>query len=131
MKAWLIGVLGIFSLALATTAELAGGQSAPASLVISPASLEFGELAVGSQSQPITITISNPNIGAVALETVLLAGMDFSEKTDCGQSLAPGASCTMQVSFKPVIPGERAGNVEIAGSDSGSPHFVAVVGTGK
>ena len=131
MKAWPIGVTVVCFAVLATTSEPAGGQTVAGSLAVSPASLDFGEIAVGSQSQPITITISNPGSAPITLQDVLLSGMDFSETTDCGQSLAPGASCTMQVSFKPVIPGQRVGNVAITGTDSGSPHFVAVVGTGK
>ena len=131
MKAWLIGLFGVCFVALAITGDLASGQTVRGSLAVSPASLDFGELAVGSQSQPITITISNPGSAPIKLQDVLLSGMDFSETTGCGQSLAPGASCTMQVSFKPVIPGQRVGNVAITGTDSGSPHFVAVVGTGK
>ena len=130
MKAWLIGIIVFCFATLSATSEL-DGQTALASLAISPASLDFGELAVGSQSQRITVTISNPGTATVALQDVLLSGMDFSETTDCGPSLAPGASCTMQVSFKPAIPGERVGNLAISGTDSGSPHFVAVVGTGK
>ncbi len=130
MKAWM-GIICICCLALAATSDPARGQTVPGSLAVSPASLDFGELEVGAQGQPMTVTINNPGSAAVVLEDVLLSGMDFSETTDCGQSLAPGASCTMRVSFKPVIPGQRIGNVDITGLDSGSPHFVALVGTGK
>ena len=131
MKTWLIGAFGVCFIALVVTGDLARGQNVPAPLVVSPASLDFGAHALGSESEPQTITISNPGNATVALEDVLLSGMDFSEKTDCGKTLAPGASCTMQVSFKPVIPGQRVGNVDITGLDSGSPHFVALTGTGE
>jgi hypothetical protein len=131
VKTGLIGVIGICLVALAVTGDSARGQNVPAPLAVSPASLDFGEHALGSESQPQTITISNPGNAAVALEDVLLSGMDFAEKNDCGKSLAPGASCTMQVSFKPVISGPRIGNVDITGLDSGSPHFVALTGTGE
>lgn len=131
MKAWLSEVLVVCLLTLATTGGAARGQTDPPPLAITPSSLDFGEYAVGSESQTLTVAISNPGTVTVRLEDVLLSGMDFSEKTDCGSSLAQGASCTMQVSFKPVVPGQRVGNVDIAGSDSGSPHFVALIGTGK
>jgi hypothetical protein len=130
MKAWLIAVIVVCFALLPATSEL-DSQTVTGSLAVSPASLDFGELAVGSQSRPITVTISNPGTATVALQDVLLSGIDFSETTDCGHSLVPGASCTLQASFKPVIPGQRVGNLAITGSDSGSPHFVAVVGTGK
>jgi hypothetical protein len=130
VKTWLIGAFGVCFMAL-VTGDLARGQNVLAPLVVSPASLDFGAHSLGSESGPQTITISNPGNATVALEDVLLSGMDFSEKTDCGKTLAPGASCTMQVSFKPVISGPRIGNVDITGLDSGSPHFVALTGTGE
>lgn len=131
MRAWLDGVFGVCFLTLAVTGDLARGQNIPAPLVVSPVSLDFGAHPLGSESEPQTITISNPGSVVIPLEDVMLSGMDFSEKTDCGQTLAPAAKCTMQVSFKPVISGPRAGNVDITGTDSGSPHFVALTGTGK
>jgi len=131
VKKWLTGIFGVCFLTLALTGHLARSQNVPAPIAVSPASLDFGEHALGSESEPQTITISNPGNATVALEDVLLSGMDFAEKTDCGKTLAPSASCTMQVSFKPVISGPRIGNVDITGLDSGSPHFVALIGTGK
>jgi hypothetical protein len=131
VKTWLTGAFGVCFIALLTTGDLARSQNISAPLVVSPASLDFGAHPLGSESGPRTITISNPGTAIIPLEDVLLSGMDFSEKTDCGKTLAPGASCTMQVSFKPVISGSRAGNVDITGTDSGSPHFVALTGTGK
>jgi hypothetical protein len=131
VKTWLIGAFGVCFIALVVTGNLARSQNVPAPLVVSPASLDFGAHSLGSESEPQTITISNPGNATVALQDVLLSGMDFAEKTDCGKSLAPGASCTMQVSFKPVISGPRIGNVDINGLDSGSPHFVALIGTGE
>jgi len=131
VKACLIAVFGICLVGLAATSDLARSQAVPASLAISPANLDFGDRAVGSEGQSATITVSNPTNATIKLQDVLLSGIDFSEKNDCGQSLAPGASCTVQVVFRPAISGPRTGNLNIAGSDSGSPHFVAVIGTGK
>jgi Transmembrane protein 131-like N-terminal len=131
VKAWLIAGLGICLLTLVTACPPARGQSVPASLVISPASLDFGDHVVGSESQPVTIMISNSTKATIKIKDVLISGIDFTQSSDCGQSVPPGASCTLQVFFKPAISGQRIGNLVITGSDSGSPHFVAVVGTGK
>jgi len=80
VKAWLSEVCVICLLALATTGGAAHGQTVAPPLAITPASLDFGEYAVGSESRPLTITISNPANVPVRLEDVLLSGMDFSEK---------------------------------------------------
>jgi len=130
VKAWSMAGLGMCLLALVTAGAPAGGQTI-AALTISPASLDFGERAVGSEGQPAIITISNPTNAAIKIKDVLLSGIDFAETNDCGQSLAAGGSCTVRVFFKPAISGQRIGNLVITGSDSGRPHFVAVVGTGK
>jgi hypothetical protein len=131
VKARLAGAFGVCFIVLVMTGDLARGQNIPAPLVVSPASLDFGARALGSESEPLTIAISNPGAVPIPLEDVMLSGMDFSETTDCGKTLKPGAKCTMQVAFKPVISGPRSGNVDITGMDSGSPHFVALTGTGK
>ena len=110
---------------------LTHGQMAAASLQVSPTQLDFGMQVVGSESRPEVITVSNPTSLTITLAEVIASGIDFPEKSDCGEDLAPGAHCTIQVSFKPAISGQRIGSVDITGSDSGSPHFVALVGTGE
>ena len=106
-------------------------QTAPVGLQISPASIDFGETEVNSDSTPRTISLSNRTNSNIAMQQVITSGIDFSAKNDCGQTLAPGAQCTIQVSFKPVIPGMRIGNLDVMGSDPASPHFIPLTGTGK
>jgi HYDIN/CFA65/VesB family protein len=111
--------------------RLSHGQMASPSLQVSPTHLDFGTQVVGSESRPEVITVSNPRSLTITLAEVIASGIDFPEKSDCGKDLAPGAHCTIQVSFKPAISGQRIGSVDITASDSGSPHFVALVGTGE
>ncbi len=110
---------------------LTHGQMAPASLQVSPAQLDFGMQVVGSESRPEVITLSNPTSLTITLAEVIASGIDFPERSDCGKDLAPGAHCTIQVSFKPAISGQRIGSLYITASDSGSPHFVGLIGTGE
>jgi len=70
--------------------------------------------------------VSNPVNAPVALQEVMASGIDFVADSDCGETLAPSAQCAIQVLFKPAISGPRIGSLEINGSDSGSPHFVAL-----
>jgi hypothetical protein len=110
---------------------LTHGQIAATSLEVSPTHLDLGTQVVGSESRPEIITVSNPTSLTITLAEVIVSGIDFPEKSDCGKDLAAGAHCTIQVSFKPAISGQRIGSVDITASDSGSPHFVALVGTGE
>jgi trimeric autotransporter adhesin len=118
-------------LALSSAVGLSHAQTTPLGLEISPHRVDFGEGTVDSDSPPQTITVSNPTQSTVTLDQILTSGIDFSEKHDCGQKLAPGAQCTIQVFFTPAIPGPRTGNLDIMGSDPASPHFVALIGTGN
>ena len=59
MNAWLRGVFFVCLLASATDGA-ARAQTVTGSLAITPARLDFGENAVGSESQSLLITISNP-----------------------------------------------------------------------
>jgi len=106
------------------------GQNA-ATLNISPASVSFPKLQVGSQSPPLTLTLSNPASSTIQLQEIIISGIDFAQSNDCGKELASGAKCSMQIVFKPATSGERLGNLEIIASDRNVPHFVALTGTGE
>jgi hypothetical protein len=55
---------------------------------------------------------------------------DFSEINTCGTSLAAGASCTINVTFKPTKTGTRTGTLSITDNAAGSPQTVSLTGTG-
>jgi hypothetical protein len=84
-------------------------------LQLSPNSLSFGSVAVGSTSasQPVTLT-NNGTVAASFLEPFGFATSgtnwsDFHKNPHCGTSLAPGKSCTVSVFFKPLGTGTRTG----------------------
>jgi hypothetical protein len=118
-------------LGLASFCQISVAQTLPPGLQVSATKIDFGETAVDSQGPAQTITLSNPTQSRINLTQILTSGIDFSEKHDCAQALDPNAQCTIQVFFKPAIPGPRYGNLVITGSDPASPHFVALAGTGK
>ena len=106
------------------------GQSA-APLNISPASVTFPKLQVGSQSPPLMLTLSNAASSTIQLQEIIISGIDFAQSNDCGKELASGGKCSIQIVFKPATSGERLGNLEIVASDRNVPHFVALTGTGE
>lgn len=105
-------------------------QTPIAGLQISAAKIDFGEAAVDSESPPHPLTVTNATKSNIAMDQIIASGIDFSQKNDCGQTLAPGAQCTIQVFFKPATSGPRIGNLGVTGSDPASPHFIALNGTG-
>jgi len=115
---------------LLTVAGRGLGQSA-APLNISPASVTFRKLQVGSQSLPLMLTLSNPASSTIQLQEIIVSGIDFTQNNDCGKELASGAQCSILIVFKPATSGERLGNLEIIASDRNVPHFVALTGTAE
>jgi hypothetical protein len=111
--------------------SFAPAQNQPDALVITPPKVAFGKQSVASESRPVEITVRNASNSAIHFNQIISSGIDFESRNNCGQDLAAGAECTVQVTFKPAISGDRMGAIEIAASDSGSPHYVALAGTGE
>lgn len=88
--------------------------------------LTFPTQLVGTTtSQKITLT----NTGAVPLVITKVAHTgDFGGSNTCGGSVAPGASCTVTITFKPTVIGTRTGTVTI--NDNASPTAQTITLTG-
>jgi hypothetical protein len=108
-----------------------GGSSTgnPSALTANPASVAFGNQAVGSTSSAQTVTVSNPGTTAAAISSVSTSA-PFSQTNTCGSSLAAGASCSVLVSFAPTAVGAANGTLSVASNAPGSPLTVALSGTG-
>ncbi len=115
------------------TASLTDGKSilwATGSLTMSPASLDFGRILVGSKSQQETVTLSNQGGATVTFSGISATG-DFQETDTCSGSLAPNAVCTIDVIFSPSDTGARTGLLSVDSSDSpGNPHTMTLSGRG-
>ncbi|WP_325379957.1 choice-of-anchor D domain-containing protein [Edaphobacter sp.] len=107
------------------------GTATPASLLLSPSSLDFGSLLVGSTS---TLPIEATNTSATpAVFHGITATGDYTVAGDCpapGSSLAANTSCTIEATFRPTQPGLRAGTLKVANSLSTLPLTIALTGTG-
>jgi dienelactone hydrolase len=95
---------------------------------LSPTSLTFATQLVGTSSSAQSITLSNYGTMALNITSIVASG-DFSPNT-CGSSLPAGASCTINVTFKPTQIGTRTGAVSITDNAPGSPQKVSLKGTG-
>jgi hypothetical protein len=107
---------------------LSGTGVTSAIAVFSPQSLNFGSVGVGTTT---TQTVTLTNSGTAALSFSLLPTGDFSVSTNCGNSLAPGASCPLTVGFRPSAMGNRTGSLSLT-ADNSTPQPPAVIlsGTG-
>ena len=113
------------------------GTSAPAPAVtLSPTSLSFGNQNVGTTSVAKTVTLTNSGTASLTINSIGLSGTnpsDFAQTNTCPLSpatLATSASCSISVTFTPGAAGTRSASLTISDNAVGSPHSVALSGTG-
>lgn len=110
------------------------GTGGSGTVTISPASLAFGSVNVGTTSAAKTTTLTNGGSSTITINNIAVTGTnsgDFliASKT-CGSSLAKSASCTISVTFKPTTTGSRAATLTVSDTSSNSPQTAALTGTG-
>jgi hypothetical protein len=105
------------------------GVTAPA-LTLTPTALAFPNTAQGSTSAPLGITVTSSGGAPAQLQNPILSG-DYQLISDsCGSTLAPGATCVLQVAFAPAATGIRAGLLTLPANVSGGQVTVSLSGTG-
>jgi len=101
-----------------------------------PNTLAFAKEAVGKKSAPQSIGIGNPSGTPIELTSVKIAGTDpgdFAESNTCPVSpatLAPGATCSITVTFTPAASGKRSAKIELTDTVPGSPQTITLTGSG-
>jgi hypothetical protein len=98
-----------------------------------PAKLDFGTQPIGVRSQAKKIALTNKGDSAVKITDIAITGADagdFAETNTCGKSVAAGATCFIEVTFKPLVTGERTADVSVYDNGGGSPQKVPLTGTG-
>src|SRR5262249_10643223 len=107
----------------------AGGNGIPdgpiggAALDINPKMHDFLGVGIDSTSSPFSFTVSNPGGAPTGTLVIIVTPPSFSLAggTCLGVTLAPLATCTVDVTFGPTgNPGSRAGMVTVSASPGGS-----------
>jgi hypothetical protein len=134
------GALGVRSATLSIASDASNGSAvlslsgtgaavAVPGVGLAPASLAFGNQSVGVASADRTVALTNTGSGALSISAIT-ATTDFGVSHNCGTSLAAGASCTLSTTFTPSATTTITGSVSVASNAAGSPHVVALSGTG-
>ena len=98
-------------------------------MALSSNRLNFGNQKVGTQSQPMTVKISNPGTVPIAISSITGTG-DFTQTNTCGSSLPIRGSCVVNVVFAPTQKGARTGTLTLNDKVPGSPQLISLSGTG-
>jgi len=110
------------------TTSLTGTGSAPV-VSLSPTSLSFPGQLVGTTSSSQPVMFSNVGGATLTISSFATSG-DFGQSNNCGSSLGPGLSCTINVTFKPTAVGTRNGTLTVTDNAGNSPQTAVLSGTG-
>jgi hypothetical protein len=83
----------------------------------------------GTTSPPQTVTLTNTGKSSLKISSMKATGQ-FGMTTTCEASVAPGANCTIKVTFSPQTQGAKSGTVSIDDSASTKPQVIALSGDG-
>lgn len=101
-----------------------------AQVVLSPATVAISVIAVGTTSAPQIVTLRDMGSVPVTIASMTITGGDFAQTNDCGGGVPAAGACTISVTFSPSTTGTQTGQLTINDSAPGSPHVVALSGTG-
>ena len=107
------------------------GTGTTGSLSASPASMSFGNIAVGASStQRLTLTDTGTASVTISQASVTGAGFSLSGLT-LPLTLAAGQTTSFSVAFAPKATGTVAGSISVASSSPNSPTVVSLSGNGQ
>jgi hypothetical protein len=102
------------------------------SVHFSPSSLDFGNSLVGYGVFQGKITVSNPDgRSRLSVFSVNISGSPaFGRSHDCTEAMQITATCTILVTFDPTSLTPQSGSLTVTTNAPGSPHVIALSGTG-
>jgi DNA-binding beta-propeller fold protein YncE len=102
---------------------------------VSAHSLDFGVIAIGHTSLPQAITVTNSGQAPLVISSAVLAGTNkrdykITSDTCSGHTISASGACTTTLTFTPGGTGARAAQLAYDDNGSGSPHTIALSGSG-
>jgi hypothetical protein len=100
---------------------------------LSADTLTLPKTALGTLSLAKKVDLTNTGTGNLTINSISFTGTnaaDFLQSNTCGSTVAPNATCSVRVTFRPLAIDTRSATLQISDSALGSPHTVAVTGVG-
>jgi uncharacterized repeat protein (TIGR03803 family) len=111
------------------TVPLTGTGIIPVTL--SPSNVTFPSQFVGTSGLPQNVMLKNTGNATLTITNVAASPAEFAALSSCGNSVAPGASCSIGVFFDPTTGGTRNGILTVTDSASNRPQTVSLIGMGQ
>jgi hypothetical protein len=99
---------------------------------LTPISLNFGQVTIGTTSPPQPATLTNFGAKALAISSIGITGVnaaDFAQTNNCGKSLPPNGNCKIQTTFTPSLVGTESAALNVTPKGS-APLSMPLGGTG-
>jgi len=133
----MIDEVRVFSVALTPT-QIQSDMNSPIGstfpiVSLSAGSVDFGSQPTGTTSGARTVTLTNSGDGSLTIQGVAVTGpnnANFAQSNTCGSAIAAGGSCTITTTFTPSAAGARSATITITDNAPGTPHTIALAGTG-
>ena len=103
---------------------------------VSPTSLAFGSVPIRTTSASQAVTVSNTGTIPLVISSIAIGGINtsrFAQTNNCpigGTGLAPGFSCTVNVTFGTTLLGPASATLNVRDNAPGGIQRVALTGTG-
>jgi predicted outer membrane repeat protein len=101
---------------------------------LSLTSWNFGAWKVNTTRTATPITLTNTGHTPLTINSIAIAGnnpKDFAETNNCPSSLGVKASCTINMTFKPLVKGPLSARVAITDNAQNSPQTISLTGAGN
>jgi hypothetical protein len=119
---------------IALTGTGSGPSVKRTSVTVAPQLLSFASITVGTTSVSQNIIVTSSGSTTLHISNITLGGAnasDFAMTNLCnGSSYAPGATCTIGLTFAPTATGQCAATLTIADDAPNSPQTVSLSGAG-
>ena len=117
------------------TIALSGtGVAVQGTIQLSPSTLDFGSVAVGTTTAAKTVTITNGSSNfTLTISSITTGNAAFKQTNNCPVSpatLAANASCTVQVTFAPTAGTTANSSLSVTGVAANSPQSINLTGIG-
>jgi hypothetical protein len=119
---------------VAHSVALTGRGAKPAALMVSPATLKFGSVALHGGVGVHDLSLRNAGESPLTIRGLSVSG-DYAVAGNClaagaARILPPRTGCTLRVRFSPAAKGIRVGVLTVDDDAPGGPHGVSLTGTG-
>ncbi len=96
---------------------------------LSPASLSFSSQPIGTSSAAQAVSLTNAGNATLNVGTIQVTG-DYTQVNNCPATLAANASCSINVTFTPTVPGTRSGTLTVNDNVLNTPQTINLTGIG-